>query len=115
MVKIIRISNDNWEPGISDGLTLPCGDCNRVPPFDYHVDDEFWKLIMGDHPHRLGVICLPCLDKLAHAKGYDISTHLEFVQFTGIGKTIELKPTRIFHYQYNVAKGLYEAFYQGKE
>ncbi len=98
MNKIIKISNGNWEPGISDGLTLPCGECNRVPSWGYNVDDAFWKLIMIDHPHRLGVICLPCFDKLATDKGYDVSTHLERVQFTGIGKTIELKPSRLFQY-----------------
>ncbi len=96
---IIKISKENWEPAISDGLTLPCGICNHVPPFDYHVDDEFWKLVMADHPHRLGVICLPCFDKLAFDMGHDVSTHLESVQFTGIGKTIELKPSRIFQYE----------------
>lgn len=96
---MIKISRDKWEPGISDGLTLPCGICDRVPPFDYHVDDAFWNLIV-DKLHRRGVICLPCLDKLAVDKGYDISTHLQFVQFTGIGKTIELKPSRIFQYNH---------------
>ncbi len=99
MEDIIKISHDNWEPGISDGLILSCGICDRVPPFDYNVDDEFWKLIMGDHPHRFGVICPPCLDKMAHDKGYDVSTHLQRVQFTGIGKTIELKPSRLFQYE----------------
>ncbi len=97
--KIIKISNGNWEPGISDGLTLPCGECGHVPSFDYNVDHETWKLVAGDHPHRLGVICLPCFDKLAVDIGYDISTHLERVQFTGIGKTIVLKPSRLFQYE----------------
>ena len=97
MTEIIKLSKDNWEPGISNGLTLPCGICDRVPPFDYGVDSEFWNLIVPNE-HRRGVICLPCLDKLAFDKGHDVSTHLEFVQFTGIGKTIELKPSRIFHY-----------------
>lgn len=96
---VIEISNANWEPGISDGLILPCGVCNCRVSFDYNIDNEFWKLVMGDHPHRLGVICLPCFDNLAFDKGYDVSTHLLRVQFTGIGKTIELKPSRLFQYQ----------------
>ncbi len=99
MEDIIKISKDNWEPGISAGLILPCGECNRVPPWGYNVDDDFWDLIMHEHPHRLGVICLPCFDKLAYDKGYDVSTHLQRVQFTGIGKTIELIPSRIFQYE----------------
>ncbi len=103
MVEIITLTKDNWDPAISDGLTLPCGVCDRVPYFDYRVDSEFWNLIVHE-PHKRGVICLPCLDKLAFVKGHDVSTHLEFVQFTGIGKTIELKPTRIFHYQSSVTK-----------
>ena len=94
---VIKITKDNWEPGISDGLTLSCGICNRVPPFDYKVDDDFWNMVVGE-PYKRGVLCLSCLDKLSHAKEHDLSTHLEFVQFTGIGKTIELKPTRIFQY-----------------
>ncbi len=96
---IIKISSGNWEPGISNGLTLPCGICNCVVLWDYNVDSEFWNLIMHGHPHKRGVICLPCFDKLAVDKGYDVSTHLQRVQFTGIGKTIELKPTRLFQYE----------------
>lgn len=96
--KIIKLSRDNWMPAISDGLTLPCSICDRIPPFDYSVDSKFWNLIVDD-AYKRGVICLPCLDKLAFDKGHDISTHLESVQFTGIGKTIELLPSRIFQYE----------------
>lgn len=97
MTEIIKISKDSWEPGISDGLTLPCGICNRVPSWDYNVDSEFWNLVVDD-TYKRGVLCLPCLDRLAVDKGYDVSTHLQRVQFTGIGKTIELKPSRLFQY-----------------
>lgn len=97
-MKAIKLSRDNWEPGISDGLTLPCVICEVVPSFDYRVDDDFWNAMIGK-VFRRDVFCLPCLDKIATAKGHDVSTHLEFVQFTGIGKTIELKPSRLFRYE----------------
>lgn len=81
----------DWPGGISDGLTLPCGECAVVPAFDYNVDDEVWNLVAPE-VHRLSVICLPCLDRLVHDKGIDISLHLKQVQFTGVGKTVVLRP-----------------------
>lgn len=95
--RIYFISKGNWIAGVSDGLTLPCGICGKIPKWDYRVEDSFWRKVAPDE-HRLGVICLECLDKLASEKGLDIAKHLIDVQFTGLGKTIELKPVKIFYY-----------------
>jgi len=95
--KVYNITKKKWIPGISDGLTLPCRKCKRVPKFDYKVDDEFWRMVV-DQKDRVHVICLPCLDKMATKKGLDLAPHLIDVQFTGIRKTIELLPSRIFYY-----------------
>jgi len=97
-MKIYTIERGQWIPGVSDGLTLPCGVCGKIPKFDYKVDSDFWRKVV-DKKHRLGVVCLPCLDKLASNKGLDVGKHLIDVQFTGIGKTIELLPDKIFYYQ----------------
>jgi len=96
MVRIYHMRT-RWEPAISDGLTLPCYICREIPKFDYSVDHAFWKEVV-EKKYRLGVICLPCLDKLATAKGLNLSKHLIEVQFTGIKKTIVLVPTKVFDY-----------------
>lgn len=97
MVKIYNIDENNWIAGVSDGLTLPCEICGKIPKWDYRVDDDFWRKVVPDK-YRLGVICLGCLDKLASKKGLDIAKHLIDVQFTGLGKTIELTPHKIYYY-----------------
>lgn len=95
---------DEWPGGISDGLTLECPYCDRVPEFDYHVDNDFWAAVV---PHtnemHLGVVCLPCLDRAATLLGMDVSGHIQFVQFTGIGKTVELVPVRVVRYAHTSA------------
>jgi hypothetical protein len=95
---LIILRREEWEAGVSDGLTLPCAICGTVPAFDYSVDDDFWKKVVDDKIRR-GVVCLPCLDKLANEKGMDVSTHLQEVQFTGINKTIKLNPTKIYQWE----------------
>jgi hypothetical protein len=95
-IPVLNLRREEWEAGVSDGLTLPCAICGIVPAFDYSVDDNFWKVV--DDRIRRGVVCLSCLDKLANAKGLDVSAHLIQVQFTGIKKTIELTPTKIYRW-----------------
>lgn len=90
-------SRGAWPEAISDGLTLPCGLCGCAPKFDFRVSEECWKAVAPDHL-RLGVICLPCLDKEAVANGLDVAAALIEVQFTGAGKTVVLRPTRIVRY-----------------
>lgn len=97
LIKEKFMTRKAWIPGISDGLTLRCHYCHEVPQFDYTVDDPFWRKIVPER-YRLGVVCLPCLDKLAKEKGELISGHLLEVQFTGRGETIILKPTEVYFY-----------------
>ncbi len=96
MIAYIIHNNDNWPEGISDGLTLPCSICGLVPKFDYTVTDLFWNKVVPKK-WSTSVICLGCLDKLSY--GYDLGSVLIKVQFTGIGRTIVLKPKEIFYYQ----------------
>lgn len=86
-----------WPPGISDGLSLRCPDCGTVPRFDYVVTDEFWERWVPDKPDRLGVVCLPCLDRRCGGEG--LAEALVFVQWTGTGHTVVLEPSRVHHYE----------------
>ena len=95
-VEIITVK-DEWPDAISDGLTLKCQCCGHLPYVDYGVDDETWKMIVPKYM-RLGVVCFRCLDELATEKNIDITNHLIRFQFTGIGKTIEMTPTRVFYH-----------------
>jgi len=83
-----------WPPGVSDGLVLPCSRCGQQPKFDYHVDDEFWREVVPPD-ERLGVICLPCLDRLVDVLGLgmEVGQHLRQVQFTGCSSTVFLAPS----------------------
>lgn len=80
-----------WPEAVSDGLTIPCQVCGILPKFDYLVEDDLWRSVAPKEYLR-SVICLPCLDRIASAKGIDVSAGLLEVQFTGIGKTVILKP-----------------------
>lgn len=86
-----------WPSGVSDGLNLPCQRCGNKPKFDYHVADDVWKALVPED-ERLGVICLPCLERIAHACGTSIGDAIEEVQFTGMGTTTILKPEKVYHW-----------------
>ncbi|KKM80265.1 hypothetical protein LCGC14_1341700 [marine sediment metagenome] len=88
-----------WPPGVSDGLVLPCAICGLHPKFDFRVTDECWQAVLGKAEYRRGVVCLPCFDRLATEKRLDVSRALIEVQFTGIGKTIILKPQSTHRYK----------------
>jgi hypothetical protein len=94
-VSVQFVTQDDWPAAVSDGLSLPCSDCGQVPRFDYHVSDEFWRRWVPDDG-RLGVVCLPCLDR--RCGGIGLATALERVQWTGIGHTVDLSPIRRFEY-----------------
>lgn len=87
----------SWPGGVSNGLVLPCSGCGTKPRFDYNVDDAFWRQVVPDS-QRLGVLCLPCLDALASAKGLWVHQHLRQVQFTGERATIVLVPAITFRH-----------------
>lgn len=93
-IKTIK-TNDPWPDSISDGLILVCSICNQKPHFDYTVSDDFWKSIVPEDL-QLGVICLPCLDKLAEDKNESISFQLKKIQYTGINKTIVFEPVKAY-------------------
>ena len=81
-----------WPPGVSNGLVLPCSRCDQHPKFDYHVDDEFWRKVVPPD-EQLGVVCLPCLDRLVDVLGMEVGQHLRQVQFTGCSSTVFLAPS----------------------
>lgn len=87
---------DPWPSAVSDGLSLPCADCGQIPRFDYRVSGDFWRRWVPDKPDRLGVVCLPCLDKRCGGKG--LAEAIEAICWVGTGHTVELKPSRIHFY-----------------
>lgn len=97
MTEVIEVYGD-WPHGISDGLTVQCYYCGRVPSFDYTVSDECWRRIVPKAA-RLGVVCLPCLEEVAANKGLEVAAHLERVQFVGHGYTVVLEPTRVYYWE----------------
>ncbi len=99
MQSSIHITYDghSWPEGISDGLTLPCCLCQKHTAFDYTIDDACWDRVIADR-FRRNVVCLDCFDRLATEQGIDVSQHLLRIQFTGLGKTIVLVPSQVFHY-----------------
>lgn len=96
-VSITVSSTDAWPEAISDGLTLPCSICGVIPYIDYRVGSDLWGRVVPE-AYRRGVVCLSCLDRLASDAGLDVAAHLEFAQFTGVGKTIVLLPDRTYYY-----------------
>jgi hypothetical protein len=80
----------DWPEAVSNGLTLPCADCSQVPRFDYRVTEAFWRQHVPG-PERLGVVCLPCLDKRCGGAG--LAEALIEIQWTGTGHTVVLRPT----------------------
>ena len=82
---------DSWPEAVSDGLTLACVDCGQVPRFDYLVTDEFWALHVQEKSARLGVVCLPCLDR--RCEGVGLANALVEIQWTGTNHTVVLRPT----------------------
>lgn len=91
-----------WPDAVSDGLTLRCSDCGERPRFDYRVEDSFWaEHVPGDA--RLGVVCLPCLDR--RCDGVGLADALIEVQWTGTRHTVVLVPSIIFGYDKQGEKG----------
>lgn len=79
-----------WPESVSDGLTLPCADCQEIPRFDYRVTDSFWEnFVCGKD--RLGVICLLCLD--IRCAGVGLAEALIEVQWIGTGHTVVFSPS----------------------
>lgn len=87
-----KLSDFNgWPARISDGLTIPCSRCGKVPKFDYVVSGELWNRVVPKE-ERTGAICLACFDRLCDLSGESVWEHLEQVQFTGQSATIVLIP-----------------------
>lgn len=58
-MNVIDAQIDPWPEAISDGLTLPCSYCLRVPDVDWRTTDEEWARVVP-RQYRLGVVCLAC-------------------------------------------------------
>ncbi len=98
-MRFFYVDEQNWPCGISDGLNLPCAVCGTENiQFDYNVDDELWNLVVPEGIRR-DVICLPCLDRLAKAKGRNIGAYIKFIQFIGLNETVEFVPCNVFLYK----------------
>lgn len=64
--------------GVSDGMASTCDRCNRVPVFDWHVDDDAWLEVCPEESLRR-VLCLGCFVYYCEARGVQIEDRLEFV------------------------------------
>lgn len=87
----IKIDNNYWPAGVSDGLVLNCHDCRTNPIIDYHVDDDEWYRVVPDA--HLSVVCLKCF----MLRGGDI-TKLHDIQVVGDGVTVILNSTRAYRW-----------------
>lgn len=99
METIIIEDDDKWPEGISDGLTLPCGLCGRIPIFDYIVTDDLWKHAVPIQ-YRRGIVCLECLSGLC-SSGVLVSNLIQ-IQLTVSGATVVLKPESVYFYNKTV-------------
>ncbi len=93
----IEIVEEHWPEAISDGLTLSCQVCGKLPVFDYTVDDDAWRNFVPKEMW-LGVVCLGCFSKLVRARDRYVSEFLKAVQFTGADETILLVPAVAYRY-----------------
>lgn len=91
-------NGDQWPGGVTDGLVLKCGICDELPYIDYNVTNDFWNEVVPEK-HRLGVICLKCLDKIATEIGYDVSDYIIRLQFTGNKKSIIFHATKVYYWE----------------
>ena len=99
IMRRIEMKREEWIPGVPDSLTVPCGICGHVPRFDYNVRNEAWRMLAPEE-HRLGVICLPCLNKIAKEKSIKLADYLTEVFFCdGLGETIDLAPVVAYFYE----------------
>lgn len=99
--KPVMLSPYGWPEGISDGLSIRCKFCGRLPYIDYHIKDEVWKKVISKE-YRTGVVCLDCFIDMALRIGVDISNALEELQIvTRQGQTICAYPSVVFHYEEN--------------
>lgn len=91
MGKSVRVEDvgDHWPSAVSDGLTLPCTDCDRVPLVDYTVDDDHWRDYTTQGEDRLSVICVECFIRRAGDP-----TKIEEIQIVGRGVTALFHPGR---------------------
>jgi hypothetical protein len=99
-MRYFRINKANWPPGVSDGLSLECSKCGKLPLWDYNVTDEFWKKVVPEN-WQTGVICFECLIELAEDEKclYELPGQIKFMQYTGNGFTIEFLPANLFWYR----------------
>ncbi len=47
--------------------------CSRADGFNFNVPDDLWEQVVPP-VLRNGVVCLPCFDHLASARGIDYAT-----------------------------------------
>lgn len=88
-------SSRGWPEGVSDGLTLACFYCGRVPVVDYNVDDKVWRSAVDDEA-RLGVVCIECLAERVP----DVALSVTCVQIATPTATAVLEP--VASYRWNV-------------
>ena len=90
-------ANDKWPEAISDGLTLACRFCDKIPIVDYRINDDVWRLVVPREYQR-DVVCLDCLIKCG--KREMIAEAIEAVQITFPHMTVVCDNPQVFVYNY---------------
>ena len=67
-----------------------CKACGQWDKFDFHVPDATWAAIVPPRLRRR-VVCLPCFDDFAKAKGVDYSSHLQVLYFAGAAAAFQFQ------------------------
>ena len=97
MRKVILSRLRTWPGALSDGLILLCSICGERVDLDYNVEDVIWEKLISEE-HRRSVVCLFCLDRIAEQENIELFDHIQNIQYAARGRTVILKPTKMFIY-----------------
>lgn len=73
----IRVHRRNWKT-----LQQRCKVCGNRDKFDFHVNDEVWKVVVPKK-YQNRVVCLACFDDFVEKSGIDSAIPLEIICFAG--------------------------------
>lgn len=58
-MNVVDARRGPWPEAVSDGLTLPCAFCAKVPDVDWRTTEDEWQRVIPKR-FQLGVVCLGC-------------------------------------------------------
>lgn len=89
---IVDVTRSDWPEGVTDGLDLPCHDCDRKVAVGFIADSDDWLRVVPG-PERRSVLCLECFV----VRGGDV-TKVSEIQVVGDGCTVLFRPTVAYRY-----------------